>query len=294
MFAGSIVALVTPMDADGRIDYGDLARLIQFHISSGTEALVIAGTTGESATLTREEHIELIDRACTLVDGSVPVVAGTGSNSTAQTLRLSKAVDELSVAAFLVVTPYYNKPVQEGLYQHFSLVADAVRRPVILYNVPGRTGVDLIPETVSRLASHGNIVAIKEATGELGRVEMLRENCGSEFLLLSGDDGTSCEFMLRGGDGCISVTANVAPAQMRGLCNAARSGDREQATFLDGKLRLLHEALFFESNPIPVKWAVEQLGYAGAGIRLPLTRLAARYHEGVLTAMRSAEIEGDQ
>ncbi len=291
MFAGSTVALVTPMDADGNINHGDLARLIEYHIDSGTEALVIAGTTGESATLTRDEHIELIDRACTLVDGRVPVVAGTGSNSTAQTLELSKAVDQLPVAAFLIVTPYYNKPVQEGLYQHFSLVADAVQRPVILYNVPGRTGVDLIPETAIRLAGHGNIVAIKEATGEVGRLETLRDGCGPEFLLLSGDDGTSCEFMLRGGDGCISVTANVAPAQMRGLCDAARSGDRETATRIDGTLRALHEALFFESNPIPVKWAVEQLGYAGPGIRLPLTGLAAQYHEGLLAAMRTAGIE---
>ncbi|MEE8544114.1 MAG: 4-hydroxy-tetrahydrodipicolinate synthase, partial [Gammaproteobacteria bacterium] len=207
------------------------------------------------------------------------------------TLELSKAVDQLPVAAFLIVTPYYNKPVQEGLYRHFSLIADAVQRPVILYNVPGRTGVDLIPETTIRLAGHGNIIAIKEATGDLGRVEPLREGCGSEFLLLSGDDGTSCEFMLRGGDGCISVTANVAPAQMRELCDAARSGDRDSAIRIDGTLRALHEALFFESNPIPVKWAVEQLGYAGPGIRLPLTGLAAQYHQGLLAAMHTAEIE---
>ena len=200
-------------------------------------------------------------------------------------------MDQLPIAAFLIVTPYYNKPVQEGLYRHFSLIADAVQRPVILYNVPGRTGVDLIPETTIRLAGHGNIIAIKDATGDLGRVEPLREGCGSEFLLLSGDDGTSCEFMLRGGDGCISVTANVAPAQMRDLCDAACSGDRESATRIDGTLRALHEALFFESNPIPVKWAVEQLGYAGSGIRLPLTGLAAQYHQGLLAAMHTAEIE---
>ncbi len=291
MLAGSTVALVTPMDADGRVNHGDLARLIEYHIDSGTQALVIAGTTGESATLTRDEHIELIDRACTLAAGRVPIVAGTGSNSTAQTLELSKAVDQLPVAAFLIVTPYYNKPVQEGLYRHFSLIADAVQRPVILYNVPGRTGVDLIPETTIRLAGHGNIIAIKEATGDLGRVEPLREGCGSEFLLLSGDDGTSCEFMLRGGDGCISVTANVAPAQMRELCDAARSGDRDSAIRIDGTLRALHEALFFESNPIPVKWAMEQLGYAGPGIRLPLTGLAAQYHQGLLAAMHTAEID---
>ncbi len=291
MFAGSTVALVTPMGADGRIDYGDLAKLIDFHIGSGTEALVIAGTTGESATLTSDEHIELIERACELAAGRAPIVAGTGSNSTTQTLDLSRAVDQFPVAGFLVVTPYYNKPTQEGLYRHFSLIADAVQQPVILYNVPGRTGIDLSPETTIRLAGHDNIVAIKDATGELDRVGLLREGCGPEFTLLSGDDGTSSEFMLLGGDGCISVTANVAPAQMRALCDAARSGNRDRATQIDAELRALHEALFFESNPIPVKWAVEQLGYAGPGIRLPLTVLAEQHREGLRTAMRSAHIE---
>ena len=294
MFAGSIVALVTPMDADGGINYGDLAGLIEFHIDSGTEAFVIAGTTGESATLTRDEHIELIESACALVAGRVPVVAGTGSNSTAQTLELSKVVDRCPVDGFLVVTPYYNKPTQEGLYRHFSLVADAVQRPVILYNVPGRTGVDLIPETVVRLASHDNIVAIKEATGDLERVEPLRDGCGMEFQLLSGDDGTSSEFMLSGGNGCISVTANVAPVAMRSLCDAARSGDRDQATSVDRKLRALHETLFLESNPIPVKWAVEKLGFTGPGIRLPLTGLAVAYHQELLAAMNTAGIEVGQ
>ena len=294
MFAGSIVALVTPMDADGGINYGDLAGLIEFHIDSGTEAFVIAGTTGESATLARDEHIELIERACALVAGRVPVVAGTGSNSTAQTLDITKAVDRCPVDGFLVVTPYYNKPTQEGLYRHFSLVADAVQRPVILYNVPGRTGVDLIPETVVRLASHDNIVAIKEATGDLERVEPLRDGCGMEFQLLSGDDGTSSEFMLSGGNGCISVTANVAPVAMRSLCDAARSGDRDQATSVDRKLRALHETLFLESNPIPVKWAVEKLGFTGPGIRLPLTGLAVAYHQELLAAMNTAGIEVGQ
>jgi 4-hydroxy-tetrahydrodipicolinate synthase len=291
MFAGSTVALVTPMDADGRINHGDLAKLIEIHISAGTEAFVIAGTTGESATLTREEHIDLIERACTLVAGRVPVVAGTGSNSTAQTLALSKAVDQLSVDGFLVVTPYYNKPTQEGLFQHFSLIADAVQRPVILYNVPGRTGVDLTCETTARLATHGNIIGIKEATGELDRVSILRDGCGPDFVLLSGDDGTSAEFMLGGGNGCISVTANVAPAQMRALCDAARAGDRERAIAIDSELRNLHDALFCESNPIPVKWAVEQLGYSGPGIRLPLTGLAQQHHDGVRAAMNAAGIE---
>ena len=292
MFCGSIVALVTPMDAAGAVDEARLAGLLEFHLESGTEAFVIAGTTGESATLTRNEHIALIERACELVDGRVPVIAGTGSNSTAQTLDLSTAVDRLPVAGFLVVTPYYNKPTQEGMFRHFCAVADALARPVILYNVPARTGVDLTPETVVRLASHGNIAGIKEATGELGRVTALRERCGAGFSLLSGDDVTACEFMLRGGNGVISVTANVAPAKMRALCDAACSGDRIAAERIDALLGALHEALFVESNPIPVKWAVQQLGLADAGLRLPLTVLGEAHHDTVRTAMAAAGIEG--
>jgi len=291
MFTGSTVALVTPMDADGQINHGDLGKLVEFHIASGTEALVIAGTTGESATLTHDEHIELIERSCELVDGRIPVIAGTGSNSTVQTKALSKAVDKLPVDGFLVVTPYYNKPTQEGLFQHFSLIADSVQRPVILYNVPGRTGVDLTSNTAKKLACHGNISGIKEASGEVDRVEILRDGCGPDFVLLSGDDATSAEFMLLGGDGCISVTANVAPSQMRALCDAARSGDNRRAKAVDASLRGLHESLFFESNPIPVKWALAQLGYAGSGIRLPLTGLAVEHHEGVLAAIHAAGIK---
>lgn len=292
MFFGSIVALVTPMDAAGGVDGGQLERLIEFHLEAGTQAFVIAGTTGESATLSRDEHVELIARACELLDGRAPVIAGTGSNSTAQTLDLSRAVDRLPVAGFLVVTPYYNKPTQEGMYRHFSAVADAVERPVILYNVPGRTGVDLQPETVARLAVHGNITAVKEATGELGRVATLREGCGSDFSLLSGDDVTACEFMLRGGNGVISVTTNVAPEKMRALCDAACSGDRIQAERIDGQLAALHQALFLESNPIPVKWAVQQLGFTGDGIRLPLTVLTEEHHQTVRAAMDAAGVEG--
>lgn len=291
MSFGSIVALVTPMSAAGDIDEPQLERLIEFHLQAGTEGFVIAGTTGESATLTRDEHIRVIDRSCELVDGRVPVIAGTGSNSTAQTLDLSRAVDRLPVAGFLLVTPYYNKPSQEGMYRHFCAVADAVRRPVVLYNVPSRTGVDLTPGTVARLARHGNISGIKEATGELGRVTQLRRVCGRDFVLLTGDDLTACEFMLRGGDGVISVTANVAPAQMRALCDAARSGERLEAERIDGELGALHRTLFVESNPIPVKWAVEQLGFSAPGIRLPLTRLAREHHETLRSAMATAGIE---
>ena len=291
MLAGSMVALVTPMDADGAVNYDDLGRLIDFHVNSGTQALIVAGTTGESATLEHDEHIELIAAACELADGRIPIVAGTGSNSTAQTLRLSRAVDALPVAAFLVVTPYYNKPTQEGMYRHFSTVADAVSQPLVLYNVPGRTGVDLHSSTVIRLAAHGNIASVKDATAELDRVATLRDGCGPGFSLLSGDDATSCEFMLQGGDGVISVTANVAPTAMRALCDAGRAGDRAAAERVDANLQQLHDRLFVESNPIPVKWAVERMGLAGPGIRLPLTPLAAAHHEDVLAAMAAAAID---
>lgn len=291
MLAGSMVALVTPMDVAGAVNYGDLGRLIDFHVAAGTEALIIAGTTGESATLDHDEHLELLTVACELARRRIPIIAGTGSNSTAQTLRLSREADRLAIDAFLLVTPYYNKPTQEGMYRHFSTVADAVKRPVILYNVPSRTGVDLKPETVVRLAAHPNIRSIKEATGDLARVDVLKERCGPEFCLLSGDDATACAFMLRGGHGVISVTGNVAPKAMRALCDAARAGRRAEAERIDATLQPLHQKLFLESNPIPVKWAVEQMGFIGPGIRLPLTPLAAQYHRDVLAAMRSAGVE---
>lgn len=291
MLAGSMVALVTPMAADGSVDYADLRRLIDFHAGEGTEALIIAGTTGESATLDHDEHLELIERACELAAGRIPIIAGTGSNSTSQTLKLSTAADKLPVEAFLVVTPYYNKPTQEGMYRHFSTVADAITKPLILYNVPARTGVDLKSETVIRLAAHGNIDSLKDATGELDRVATLREGCGREFMLLSGDDSSAREFMLCGGDGVISVTGNVAAGGMRRLCDAARAGRREEAERIDAALQPLHAKLFVESNPIPVKWAVRRMGLIGPGIRLPLTELSGRYHEQVLEAMRAAGIE---
>jgi 4-hydroxy-tetrahydrodipicolinate synthase len=291
MLAGSMVALVTPMDAGGAVDEGELRGLIDFHVREGTEALIIAGTTGESATLDHDEHIALVALSCRLADGRIPIIAGTGSNSTAQTLQLSKAVDRLPISAFLIVTPYYNKPTQEGMFRHFSAIADAVAKPLILYNVPGRTAVDLRTETVARLAAHGNIASIKEATGEIERVTQLRESCGPDFSLLSGDDATACEFMLAGGDGVISVTANVAPRGMRALCDAARGGRRADAERIDADLRLLHERLFVESNPIPVKWALQRMGLIGPGIRLPLTALAERYYDDVLAAMRAAGVE---
>jgi len=291
MFAGSMTALVTPMNRDGALDYAALAALVDLHVEAGTDALVIAGTTGESPTLEREEHIELLERSCEIAAGRIPIVAGTGSNSTAQTLKLSQAVDRLPLAGLMIVTPYYNKPTQEGMFRHFSTIADAVSHPLILYNVPGRTGVDLKPETVARLSAHPNIAAVKEATGELERVQRLRDACRSGFSLLSGDDATAAEFMLRGGDGVISVTGNVAPRQMKALCDAARAGDRARAEEIDASLRALHRDLFVESNPIPVKWALEQMGLIGPGIRLPLTRLSEPSHDVVRAALAAAGIE---
>jgi 4-hydroxy-tetrahydrodipicolinate synthase len=291
MLKGSMVAVVTPMNADGTVNYRDFARVIDFHATGGTEALIVAGTTGESATLDHEEHVELLERACELAEERIPIIAGTGSNSTTQTLNLSRAVDRLPVAAFLVVTPYYNKPPQEGMRRHFAAVADAVHHPVILYNVPGRTGVDLKPETVAKLAAHPNIVGIKEATGELARVRTLRETCGADFVLLSGDDATAREFMLQGGDGVISVTGNVAPDGMRRLCDAARAGRRADAERIDADLQPLHKNLFCESNPIPVKWAVQKMGLIGPGIRLPLIPLSPQYHAAVASAMIAAGVQ---
>jgi len=291
MLTGSMVAVVTPMDADGAVNYRDLERVIDFHVSGGTEALIVAGTTGESATLDHEEHIELVERACEIAEGRIPIIAGTGSNSTTQTLNLSRAVGALPIAAYLVVTPYYNKPPQEGMRRHFTAIADAVHHPVILYNVPGRTGVDLKPDTVAKLAAHPNIAGIKEATGELARVRVLRETCGAEFVLLSGDDATAREFMLQGGDGVISVTGNVAPAGMRRLCDTARAGRRVDAERIDADLQPLHRNLFCESNPIPVKWACHKMGLIGPGIRMPLIPLAPQYHAVVASAMIAAGVQ---
>jgi 4-hydroxy-tetrahydrodipicolinate synthase len=290
MFSGSIVALVTPMLADGSVDFRRLEELVDWHADSGTDGLVIAGTTGESATLGKVEHVEVIRVAAERARGRLPVIAGTGSNSTSQTLELSVAVGSLPVDGYLLVTPYYNKPTQEGLRQHFLAVAEAVDRPVILYNVPGRTGVDLKPETVALLATHPRIVGIKEATGDLQRLAPLVRDCGSDFILLSGDDATTREFILGGGHGVISVTANVAPQAMADMCEAALEGDAALAAQIDEGLAGLHRDLFIESNPIPVKWAMETLGRIGPGIRLPLTRLSAAAQPAVRAAMIQAGV----
>jgi dihydrodipicolinate synthase (EC 4.2.1.52) len=273
MFRGSIVALVTPMHADGEIDDASLQRLIDFHVAQGTSAIVSVGTTGESATLDEDEHCAVIRRTVEFTAGRIPVIAGTGANSTREAITLTRCAREAGADAALLVTPYYNKPTQQGLYLHHKAVAEAVDIPQILYNVPGRTACDMLPETVARLAEIDNIVGLKEATGDLTRVERLRADCGPDFALYSGDDATACEFMLRGGDGVISVTANVAPRLMQAMCEAALTGERERAEAINAQLAALHRDLFVQSNPIPVKWAVAELGLCERGIRLPLTWL---------------------
>lgn len=290
MFHGSMVALVTPMLADGTIDDDSLAGLIEFHIRAGTDALVAVGTTGESATLDEQEHCEVIRRVVEITAGRIPVIAGTGANSTTEAIVLTRCALKSGADACLLVTPYYNKPTQEGLYLHHKAIAEAVPIPQILYNVPGRTAVDMLPETVERLAKVSNIVGLKEATGDLARARELLERCGDRLDLFGGDDATGCEFMLLGGKGVISVTANVAPAAMHALSVAAIAGDRAQAEAIDLPLRALHRDLFVEANPIPVKWALQEMGLIPSGIRLPLTPLSERYHAIVRDALRQAGV----
>jgi 4-hydroxy-tetrahydrodipicolinate synthase len=288
VFKGSLVALVTPFDTNNRVDYASLKRLIDFHVEQGTDGLVIAGTTGESATLSRSEHIELVGRAIEIARGRLPIIAGTGSNSTAQTIDLSLAVADPGIAAYLVVVPYYNKPTQEGLFQHFSAVADAVDRPVMMYNVPGRTVADMQPETVARLAKHGNIFGIKEATGDIQRLKDIQALVDKEFMLYSGDDFTLLPFIEQGGHGVVTVSGNVAPAAVSRLCRLALSGSHEEAAALDNRLQPLNKLLFAESNPIPVKWAVSEMGLMGPSIRLPLTPYSQQYHKEMRSAMQNA------
>lgn len=288
MFAGSLVALVTPMQGDGSIDFESLARLVEFHVEQGTDGIVSVGTTGESATLDFDEHMTVIRRTVEFAAGRIPVIAGTGANSTSEAIELTAAAAKTGVQACLLVTPYYNKPTQEGLYRHYRAVAEAVAIPQILYNVPGRTGCDMLPETVQRLASVPNIAGLKEAKGELGRIRELLERVGDRMTIFSGDDATACESILAGCKGDISVTANVAPRLMHEMCRAALAGAREEALALDAKLQPLHQKLFLEPNPIPVKWALGRMGRIGDGIRLPLTPLAHEYHEQVSEALRVA------
>ncbi len=290
MIQGSLVALVTPMEPDGSLDREGLRRLIEFHIEQGTDGIVAVGTTGESATLDEDEHCEVIRLTVDQVAGRVPVIAGTGANSTTEAISLTRQAREHGADACLLVTPYYNKPTQEGLYQHYKAIAEAVDIPQILYNVPGRTACDMLPATIARLAGVPRIIGVKEATGNLERAREIIRLCGPDFLLYSGDDATAREFCLMGGHGVISVTANVAPRLMHELCVAARNGDREAAAGIDARLMGLHRDLFIESNPIPVKWALAELGLIKPGIRLPLTWLSEGLHETVRMAMRQADV----
>jgi 4-hydroxy-tetrahydrodipicolinate synthase len=275
---------------DAPLAWDQLAELIEFHIAQGTDGIVAVGTTGESATLNEEEHCEAIRRTVEIVKHRVPVIAGTGANSTTEAIHLTQQAKAAGADACLLVTPYYNKPTQEGLYLHFKAVAEAVAIPQILYNVPGRTACDMLPATIARLAKVPHIVGVKEATGEVARVAQIREQCGENFILLSGDDATAREFMLAGGHGVISVTANVAPKAMHELCVAARAGDAALAAEIDAPLALLHRDLFCESNPIPVKWAVHAMGLIDNGIRLPLTWLSAAAEPKVRAALSAAGI----
>ncbi|WP_133510270.1 4-hydroxy-tetrahydrodipicolinate synthase [Candidatus Thiosymbion oneisti] len=290
MFRGSIVALITPMHEDGRIDEDSLRRLVDFHVEAGTSAIVAAGTTGESATLDEQEHCAFVRSVVEFAAGRVPVIAGTGANSTTEAIALTNCAQRAGAAAALLVTPYYNKPTQEGLYLHFKAIAEAVEMPQILYNVPGRTACDLLPQTAARLSRIPNIVGIKEATGDLERLVRLKSLCAEDFDLLSGDDATACEFILQGGHGDISVTANVAPRLMQQMCAAALSGRRDEALAINARLDPLHRGLFVQSSPIPVKWAVAEMGLSARGIRLPLTWLTADAQPTVRAAMEQAGV----
>lgn len=291
MIQGSIVAIVTPMHADGRVDFDALDRLVDWHIAEGTDAIVAVGTTGESATLDIDEHLGVIARVIQRAAKRVPIIAGTGANSTAEAIELTRAAAEVGADAALLVTPYYNKPPQEGLYRHFKAIAEAVKIPQILYNVPGRTGVDMLPVTVARLAQVPGIAGIKEAKGDMVRVrELLALDLPQSFALYSGDDATARESILLGFHGNISVTANVAPRAMHQMCKAAQAGQADVAASIDEKLASLHRDLFCEPNPIPVKWALEHMQRIGAGIRLPLVPLDPKFHDTVRSALRTAGV----
>jgi 4-hydroxy-tetrahydrodipicolinate synthase len=294
MFTGSMVAIVTPMQAgvfpDTAFDSQALKNLLEFHIEQGTDAIVAVGTTGESATLTEKEHCAVIKQMVDIVNGRIPVIAGTGANSTIEAISLTKCAKEVGADACLLVTPYYNKPTQEGLYLHYKAVAEAVDIPQILYNVPGRTACDMLPETIVRLAAIKNIIGVKEATADLARIKPIRDGAGDDFLLLTGDDETTKDFILQGGDGVISVTANVAPKAMHEMCLLALSGDAEGATAIDNTLNGLHKELFIESNPIPVKWALHKLSFIQAGIRLPMTWMSESAEPKLLDAMKQAGV----
>jgi 4-hydroxy-tetrahydrodipicolinate synthase len=286
-----MVALVTPMQVDGSVDYQSLANLVEFHIENNTSAIVSMGTTGESATLNMDEHCEVMRRTVDLVKGRIPVIAGTGANSTSEAIELTRCAQQGGADACLLVTPYYNKPPQRGLYLHHKKIAESVDIPQILYNVPGRTVCDMLPETVKQLAAIDNIVGLKDATGDLDRLSQTQVLLAdADFDLYSGDDETGTEFMLRGGHGVISVTTNVVPKAMAAMCEAALAGNRELAEAINQPLTGLHTRLFLEANPIPVKWVLAEMKLIPPGIRLPLTVLAEEYHQPLREAMQQAGV----
>ena len=288
MFRGSMVAIATPMQEDGSVDFEALDKLVDFHLENKTDVIIPAGTTGESATLDHDEHSAVIKRVVDRVAGRVPVIGGTGANSTWEAISLTRHAAEAGVDACLLVTPYYNKPTQEGLYQHYKKIAEEVNIPQILYNVPGRTACDMLPDTVARLAKIENIVGVKEASGDLSRGIEIKQLCGPDFMVVSGEDCQAMESILAGGQGVISVTANVAPRLMHDMCEAALAGDRATAEELNAKIEDLHRDLFIESNPIPTKWSLHEMGLIPSGIRLPLTTLDKKFHDTMRTALKKA------
>jgi 4-hydroxy-tetrahydrodipicolinate synthase len=290
MITGSIVALVTPMHVNGDVDWDALDKLLDLHIEAGTAAIGAVGTTGESATLSVPEHCEFIGHCVDYCEGRIPVVAGTGSNSTREAIELTQAAAGAGADACLLVTPYYNRPTQQGLFEHFQAIAEAVNIPQILYNVPGRTAVDMHNDTVVRLSSIENIIGLKDATGDLQRVPDLLYRCAEGFALYSGDDETAMELMLAGGHGVISVTANVVAALNAALSTAALAGDRAAAEAINSRFEGLYKTLFLEANPIPVKWALHHQGLIGEGIRLPLTPLSEQYRPAVIAALEAVGV----
>lgn len=290
MIKGSLVALVTPMHADGSIDKKSLHELVEWHIDAKTQGFIVAGTTGEASTLTEDEQYTLISAVVTQVAGRVPVIAGTGTNSTEHTIHLTRNAKKAGADAALIVTPYYNKPTQHGLVEHFKTIAEKISLPIILYNVPTRTACDMLPETVEKLAKISNIIGIKEATGKVERTEEIFKRCGKNFAIYSGDDATALGSMQQGAVGVISVTANVAPHKMHELCEAAITGNQARAEELNNELMPLHTKLFLESNPIPAKWVLNQMGLIPSGIRLPLSPLDPKFHADLKEAMREAGV----
>ncbi|MBR9907988.1 MAG: 4-hydroxy-tetrahydrodipicolinate synthase [Gammaproteobacteria bacterium] len=290
MLTGSIVALVTPFTQQGNVDFNALEALVNWHCEAGTDAIVAMGTTGESATMSHDEHILVVSAVAELAAGRIAVIAGNGSNATAEAVHLTERMASLPIQGFLNVNPYYNKPSQRGLLAHYKACAEASDLPQLLYNVPGRTAADILPEQVAELAQIPNIVGIKEATGDVARVALLKQLCGDDFILLSGDDGTGCEFMLQGGHGVISVTANVMPAQMKAMVAAATQGDAPTAKAIDAQMAVIHEAMFVQSNPIPVKWALSLMGKLEANYRLPMTEPELLQQQHIEQALKQAEL----